>query len=149
MITANSFGRPPRWWLAMLVLLIALLTSCRSAQLPISTDLPPQTSTTHIEYRDRLMHDTTYVHDSIFIRDKGDTVYVTRWRDKYTERIQVDTCYTQRTDTIKLVKSVYVKQPLSRWEQTELTIGRFTLWFILVVAIVFCAQVAWKLYRRQ
>lgn len=112
-------------------------------QIPI-TDEQPQTSTTRIEYRDRLMRDTTYVHDSIYIHDKGDTVYVTRWRDKYTERIQVDTCYCQRTDTIKLVKRVYYKEPLTKWETTKMTIGGGVLWLLLALLI---GWGAWKIFK--
>lgn len=128
----------------LFILIIGMfLLGCKSVQIPI-TDEQPQTSTTRIEYRDRLMRDTTYVHDSIYIHDKGDTVYVTRWRDKYTERIQVDTCYYQRTDTIKLVKRVYYKEPLTKWESFKIELGGWLLGILLLLL----AWVVWKIFKR-
>lgn len=56
-----------------------------------------------IEYRDlyheRVMRDTTYVRDSILIRDRGDTVIMYRDRYHYVDRFL--------RDTIRLVDTVY------------------------------------------
>ena len=41
--------------------------------------------TVRVEYRDRVRVDTTFVHDSTWVKEyiKGDTVRVTEFRDRY------------------------------------------------------------------
>ena len=55
---------------------------------------------TKIEYRDRLLYDSIYIHDSIFTLIKGDTVYI--YKNKETNHLinKVDTFI--KTDTIKV-----------------------------------------------
>ncbi len=44
--------------------------------------------------------DSVFIHDSVYIREGGDTVYMTRWRTCWRDRIIHDTVYDHRTDTI-------------------------------------------------
>ena len=141
--------RPPKWWwVAMAILILLWLTSCRSQQLPLPTDDTPQTNTTRIEYKDRLIRDTTYILDSVYIREKADTVFITRWRERYTERLQRDTIYSQRTDTIRLVKRMYIKEQLSKADNAKMFVGGCVLWLLLVVLIIGSLYVAWKVWRK-
>lgn len=94
----------------------------------------------------RVQHDTTYVskldsvyfydRDSVFVREKGDTVYkyVEKWR--YRDRWRVDTVLKVRVDSVayEAIKEVKVEQPLSWWQKAKL--GSF--WWLLgaVVALV-------------
>ena len=48
--------------------------------------------------------DSVFIHDSIFIREGGDTVVITRWRTSWRERTVHDTVRERVTDTI--VKTV-------------------------------------------
>ena len=142
--------RPPKWWWVVMVILILLwLTSCRSQQLARpSEDDTPQNNTTKVEYKDRLIRDTTYILDSVYIREKADTVWITRWREKYTERLQRDTIYSQRTDTIRLVKRMYIKEQLSKADNAKMFVGGCVLWLLLVVLIIGSLYVAWKVWRK-
>lgn len=87
------------------------------------------------EYRDNYIHDTTYVsktetqleyvRDSIFIREKGDTVYqyVEKWR--YRDREVHDTVYQNHRDTV-MIESVTVKEvakPLTAWQRMRMLFG--------------------------
>ena len=129
------------------MLIATSLASCRPQQLIPPTDDAPQHNTTQIEYRDKLIRDTTYILDSVYIREKADTIFVTRWREKYTERIQTDTLYSQRTDTLRLVKRVYYKEPLSKFEQTKMWIGGISLWLLLILLLLVAGWGIWKVRK--
>lgn len=122
------------------VLLAALLCGCSPRHL--------------VEYRDRVetVHDTTYVaktdtrteyvRDSIFVREKGDTVYryVERWR--YRDRYVHDTIVRSRTDTVYLDRTVRVEVPakLAWWQGLLVRIGALAL-------LALAAFLAWRIIK--
>lgn len=55
----------------------------------------------HTQYVDKLKHDSVYLHDSIFIHTKNDTVYYTKYKDVYKYIYVKDTIHS--TDTLKVV----------------------------------------------
>ena len=65
-----------------------------------STEIAVPITNTKIEYRDRLLYDSIYIHDSIFTLIKGDTVYI--YKNKETNHLinKVDTFI--KTDTIEV-----------------------------------------------
>ena len=68
------------------------LTSCRTIKYidrttVDSTEIAVPITNTKIEYRDRFLHDSIYVHDSIFTLIKGDTVYIYKCKSKTYTRI--------------------------------------------------------------
>ena len=90
-------------WLFILV--IIALTSCRTVKyidrtIVDSTEIEVPITNTKIEYRNRFLYDSIYVHDSIFTLIKGDTVYISK--NKETNRLinKADTII--KTDTIKI-----------------------------------------------
>ena len=72
---------------------------------------------TSVEYRDSIVvrhqRDTIqyYNHDSIYVHEKGDTVWRERWSIRYRDRIveRVDTCYKTNTQEVVRVEK-YVPQ---------------------------------------
>lgn len=90
-------------WLFIIVALS--LTSCRTVKyidrtVVDSTEIAVPITNTKIEYRDRLLYDSIYVHDSIFTLIKGDTVYISK--NKETNRLVNKTDTIIKTDTIKI-----------------------------------------------
>ena len=90
-------------WLFLIVTLA--LTSCRTVKyidrtIVDSTEIEVPITNTKIEYRDRFLYDSIYMHDSIFTLIKGDTVYISK--NKETNRLinKADTII--KTDTIKI-----------------------------------------------
>ena len=106
------------------ILLLALLLASCSPR--IVERVITQRDTTYIVKRDSV---TFYDRDSIFIREKGDTVYqyVERWR--WRDRVRVDTITRVKVDslTVERIKEVPVQIHLSGWER--LKIGAF--WWLL------------------
>ena len=90
-------------WLFILITIVFI--SCKTPMhidktVIDSTETAVPITNTKIEYRDRLLYDSIYVHDSIFTLIKGDTVYI--YKNKETNHLinKVDTFI--KTDTIKV-----------------------------------------------
>lgn len=79
-------------------------------------------------YKDRLMSDTTYVRDSILIKDRGDTVYIYRDRYQYKDRFVKDTIAI--IDTVR--QTIYVDK------ETTVTVKHIPkwCWWALIVCVV-------------
>lgn len=104
------------------------ILSCIIPVVLIGTIVLPSCSPRIIE-RVTVQHDTTrvvvldsvrfYDRDSIFIKEKNDTVYkyVEKWR--WRDRVHVDTFYKVQVDsvTVERVKEVKVEQPLTWWQK--------------------------------
>ena len=90
-------------WLLILVLIT--FTSCKTVKyidrtITDSTEVPMPITNTKIEYRDRFLYDSVYIHDSIFTLIKGDTVYISK--NKETNRLTNKRDTIVKTDTIKV-----------------------------------------------
>lgn len=58
--------------------------------------------------------DSIWLHDSIHVSEKGDTIRIERWRTKYIEREMHDTVYQAKTDSIPVPYEVTKEVPRSR-----------------------------------
>ena len=118
-------------------LLAALLCGCtHTVYEPVET--------VRTEYRDRdverLVADT--VHDTRLIWVKGDTVVDIREKE-HVRRVEIhDTCYIERTDTIRIPYPV--EKRLTKWEQTKQDVGGIA---IGVIVTVVCAAVVWLIKK--
>ena len=87
------------------MLILLTLTSCRSAAPLIS--VPRNDS---IVIRDRFVRDSIYIHDSVIVRLKADTVYIEHWKELWKESATVttDTVYKDKVVTVQLPPERYV-----------------------------------------
>ena len=122
-----------------IILLTSAICSCRSVRY-----VPVETVRSDTLYVNRLLRDSVFVKDSVFVREKGDTVevfrtlFVDRWRDR------TDTVRAVSTDTIRVPYPV--EKELTRWEKTKLDIGGIA---IGVVAAAVLAVVVWLVIRTR
>ena len=116
------------------LLLLFLVCSCKTTEY---VEVP----VVHTEYVYKESKDTAYVRDSVYIKEvqKGDTIRITEYRDRYRFR------YITTTDTIVRVDSVAVPYPVEvvkvdhqqTWlQKTLMNIGLcfifgFVLWLVL------------------
>lgn len=107
--------------------------------------VPVESVRTDSTYIYQLLRDSIYVQDSIYIREKGDTVYKDRIKYLYKEKFRIDTIYTEKIDTVRVPYPV--ERKLSKWEQTYLAIGRVSLWVIIVIIVIFFIIMGSKLYK--
>lgn len=111
--------------------LLLALTGCASTRVASSYNTDRDSTYVSTRYLDSLyravfLRDSTYRRDSIYIREKGDTItkYVERviykWRTRtdtlYRDRWRTDTLFIERVDSAYVEKPVYVEKQL-RWHQ--------------------------------
>ena len=63
-----------------------------------------------IVIRDRFVRDSIYIHDSVIVRLKADTVYIEHWKELWKESATVttDTVYKDKVVTVQLPPERYV-----------------------------------------
>ena len=120
------------------VIACCLITSCRSVQY-----VPVESVRTEIESRDRLQRDSIHVHDSIHIRDKGDTVFVNRWHTVYKDKQLRDTIYIENTDSVQVPYSV--EKQLSRWQSIKMVVGGWAFGIIIALVLIITGWFAYRL----
>ena len=132
-------------WLFILV--IIALTSCRTVKyidrtVVDSTEIKVPITNTKIEYRDRFLYDSIYVHDSIFTLIKDDTVYISK--NKETNRLVSKTDTIIKTDTIKI--PVEITKTVTKTEAQIKEVNKLYWWqksliylglIVLISGIVF------------
>lgn len=135
----NYNNEPPRealWMTLMLMVLcvLVMMCSCKSQERVVtvyshSTDTLIQT---------KVERDSIYAHDSIYVRDRGDTVWIERWYTRWRERMLADTVYVAKCDTLTRTETItkYREKELTWWQKTRLWIGNVVL-IALFVAVAF------------
>ena len=94
--------------------LCAMCSSCTTTQyIPViehHTDTLIQT---------KVHKDSIWLHDSIHVTEKGDTVRIEKWHTKYIEKQVHDTTYISKTDTVPqpypVIKEVERKRTTMDW----------------------------------
>lgn len=88
--------------------------------------------------------DSIYLHDSIHIREKGDTIRIEQWHTRYVEKIVIDTLIQIERDTIPQPYPYEVEVPaqLSWWQQTRIRVGDIAM---IAVALL----IGWWIFRRS
>ena len=129
-------------WLVILMLL-AWLTSCTATKYVEVEKVRIDTT-----YITKWQRDSVWLHDSIRVREKGDSVWVERWHTKFVEREVHDTLYQAKTDSIPVPywKIKEVPAPLSWWQRVRLWLGNVVLLALLGFAGWFGVRL-WKVYH--
>jgi hypothetical protein len=121
--------------IATILLVSIAFLSCKTVYVP--------TESVRTEYTDRFLHDSIYVSDSVYIRDRGDTVFKEKWKTKYVERLRVDSFI--RHDSIHVPYPVEVTKEveaeLSWWQSLKMETGGITLGVLGVILIYFIVKI--------
>lgn len=120
--------------LLLAALTALLLTACRTTR-----TVTVERVTHDTLYQTQHHYDSIYLHDSIRVSEKGDTVRIERWRTKYIERTSHDTIYKARHDTIpvpyEVTKEVEVEKPLTPWQRFRLSLANILLYTLGILAV--------------
>ena len=121
---------------SLFILLILIAASCSPR---IIEHVVVQRDTVKVVKVDSIWN---YQHDSVFVKEKGDTVYKYVEHIRYRDRVKVDTLIKVRVDSVAIerVKEVKVAQPLSGWKKFQ--IGAF--WWLAAAAL---ALLIWTLRK--
>ena len=94
------------FWLFIALLVVGWLTSCTTTR--VVTVEKVKTDTTYITKHQR---DSVWLHDSIHVTERGDTIRIERWHTKYIEREVHDTLYRATHDSIPVPYEVIKEVP--------------------------------------
>jgi len=114
------------------ILLLCFCSSCKTPQY-----IPVETVKT--EYRDKIVKDSIFRYDSVFVKEKGDTLIMERYRYLYRYKIVRDSVFVNDTIRVpypvKVVKEV--KKPLTSWQNFQVWCGRIALVSVLFLLLYF------------
>ena len=117
------------------VAVCSIFTGCKSVEyVPV-----PQvhTDTLIITQQQR---DSIYMHDSIFVKQKGDTISIERWHTKYVEKQVHDTTYICKIDSVPKPYPVpvteYVEKELTWWQQLRMYLGGIMIFLAVILAFI-------------
>ena len=107
-------------WICVLLMIALWLTSCTTTK--VVTVEKVKTDTTYITKHQR---DSIWLHDSIHVTERGDTIRIERWHTKYVEREVHDTLYRAKTDSIPVPYEVIKEVPRKKswFERTMFSVG--------------------------
>lgn len=117
--------------LTCIVLLVSAIcfTGCRTTQY-----VPVETIKTEYKTRDSIRHDSIYQRDSIYVIDRGDTVYT--YKDRYLYKY----LYLNRIDTVIKTDSIQIPYPveksLTRWQKAKIELGGWAFGVLIMLAIM-------------
>ena len=126
-----------------LIVSVILLTSCTTTKVVEVEKV--RTDTTYIT---KWQRDSVWLHDSIHVTERGDTVRIERWHTKWRDRLRVDTIYQAKTDSIPQPYEVVKEVPaeLSWWQRVRLWLGNVVLLALLAVAVYYGVK-CYKVYK--
>ena len=129
-------------WLVFLMLL-AWLTSCTATKYVEVEKVRIDTT-----YITKWQRDSVWLHDSIQVTEKGDTVRIERWHTKYVEKQVHDTTYVATHDTIPQPYEVVKEVPaeLSWWQRVRLWMGNAVLLALLGV-VGYYGWMLWRVFK--
>ena len=121
----------------VMVFVIVLLTSCSPKVIYV-----PEVHTDSI-YITKHQKDSVWLHDSILVTEKGDTIRVEKWHTKYIERQVHDTCFVTKTDSVAVPYPV--KEKLTIKDKFNVYLQCMGIVFgILLVFIVIWLVTKWR-----
>ena len=129
----------------LIYIFIILLTSaiwfssCRSIR-----HIPIETVKHDSIYISKILHDSIYQRDSIYVDRKGDTVLIYKDRYLYKYKNLIDTMYINRIDSIQIPYSV--EKQLTRWQSVKMELGGWIFGVIILFALFF---VGWMVFRMK
>jgi hypothetical protein len=117
------------WKVVLLIIAVAaLMCSCKTQYVPVESVKTEYVKDTQV------VRDSIHVMDSVFIREKADTVFITKWRVEYKEALRVDTFHVHRVDSINTI--VEVEKKLTKWQSAKMNIGTGVLYTVPILIAV-------------
>ena len=116
----------------VMLLFLLLLCGCRTEYVPIES---VRYDSVMIE---KLMRDSVFVRDSVYLREKGDTVYVEKDRYVYVYRSVVDTFFAEKIREVEV--PVPVERKLTWWERVKLNYTEWVIAVLVAIALVYALR---------
>lgn len=122
-------------WIGITILLffLWLFTSCKSRTVYVPVE------SVRTEYKDRFLRDSIVRYDSIFVKEKGDTLIFEKYKYIYRDKLRADTVL--RVDSVQVPYPVIEYQEVNRlspFQGFQVWCGRILL-ILIVGYFIFCA----------
>ena len=134
-------------WLALMLLAMAALLLSGGCTRKVYVPTEHTVYNTDTVYEAVLRVDSVIQRDSVAVVQKGDTVLITRYRDRYRVKERTDTVYKAKTDSVRVREPYPVERELTKWEQTKMDFGGMFLGGLIAVAV--SAVIVWIVKRKR
>ena len=134
-------------WLALMLLVMAALMLSGGCTRKVYIPTEHIVYSTDTVYEAVLRVDSVIQRDSVAVVQKGDTVLITRYRDRYRVKERTDTVYKAKTDSVRVREPYPVERELTKWEQTKMDFGGMFLGGL--IAVVVSAVIVWIVKRKR
>lgn len=115
--------------IALLICLLVLATGCaRKVYVPVESTV----SRTDTVYSAKVRVDSVIMRDSVAVFQKGDTVMITKYRDRYRVKELTDTVYQSAIDSVKVSVPYPVEKALTSWESFRLQ----SFWYLIFTSTI-------------
>lgn len=121
-------------------LLISVFSSCNSVKY-----VPVETVKHDSIYINKVQVDSVYHRDSIYVVDKGDTVFIYKDRYTYKYKDRTDTLYVTNTDSIQVPYPV--EKELTKWQQFRMDFGGWAIAAVIIIVLIFFGRLVYKLKK--
>lgn len=96
-----------------------------------------------VEYINRTERDSIHHYDSIFVREKGDTLWCEKYKYLYRDRFRTDTLCV--TDTIRIPYPVTETKEVNRLTSFQ----SFQIWLGRIVLFLIIAWISWSVFKKK
>ena len=134
-------------WLALMLLAMAALMLSGGCTRKVYVPTEHIVYSTDTVYEAVLRVDSVIQRDSVAVVQKGDTVLITKYRDRYRVKERTDTVYKAKTDSVRVREPYPVERELTKWEQTKMDFGGMFLGGL--IAVVVSAVIVWIVKRKR
>lgn len=117
---------------AAFCLLVFSLSSCGASKTIVKE------GEVRTEWRDRYTErrDSIYLHDSVYIHSKGDTVYLERWHTRIRDRTLRDTVYLHKIDSVYVETQVKKSSAIADINSTLRVLGCTAVILAVIIFIL-------------
>ena len=106
------------------------LIGCKSVQY-----VPVENTIVKTEYKNSISYDSIYFTDSVYIREKNDTVYIENIKYRYKYVSNIDTIVKNDTITNTTIQEVEVIKEVNKlkwWQAALIALGALSLVYIII-----------------
>lgn len=125
-------GLAMKWFWYSLLGFVILMCSCKTEYVPLEV---VRYDSVMIE---KLMRDSVFVRDSVYLQEKGDTIYKYKDRFVYVYKNRVDTFFAEKIREIEV--PVPVERKLTWWERVKLNYAEWVIAVLVAIALVYALR---------
>jgi len=111
--------------LAPFMCMLFVICSCRTVKY-----VPVETIKIDTTYINKLQRDSIYMLDSVYVKEKGDTVLIEKYKYLYRDKLVRDTLYMAKTDSIQVPYPV--EKELTKWQKLCINVGGWAIGIVII-----------------